>query len=347
MSATASPAAPFLVTMGEPAGIGGELTLMAWRAAQARRLPPFATIDDAKRLEALARKIAIDVPIIPISAPDEAIHVFAKGLPVLDQPLTAPVAPGVPEPGNAPQVIGAIERAVAMTLNGEAAGLITNPIHKESLYAAGFTAPGHTEFLAHTIAALTHRPPRSPVMMLTARDLKVVPVTIHQPLKDAIATLSTPMIVEAARITAAALRQDFALDTPRLAVAGLNPHAGEGGTLGREEIDIITPAVTELRGQGLRVEGPFPADTLFHDAARKAHDAVLCMYHDQALIPVKTIDFWGGVNVTLGLDIVRTSPDHGTAFALAGTGKANPESFFAALCLAAEIAGNRARHGRG
>lgn len=347
MSPAALPAAPFLVTMGEPAGIGGELTLMAWRAAQTRGLPVFAAIDDARRLHDLARKIGLDVPVAVIGAPGEAAGVFARALPVLDQPLTAPVVPGTPDAQNAPHVVHAIERAVAAALTGEAAGLVTNPVHKESLYAAGFTAPGHTEFLAHAIAALSRRPARQPVMMLTARDLKVVPITIHQPLKDAIAALSTPMIAAAAMITDAALRQDFALAAPRLAVAGLNPHAGEGGTLGREEIDIIAPAIADLRQRGLRIDGPLPADTLFHEDARTAYDAVLCMYHDQALIPLKTIDFWGGVNVTLGLDVVRTSPDHGTAFALAGTGRANPESFFAALKLAATIADNRARHGRG
>jgi 4-hydroxythreonine-4-phosphate dehydrogenase len=328
--------APLAVTMGEPAGIGGEITLKAWAARRARSLPPFFVLDNPKRLAALARALGLDVPMREIAAPAEAAALFDTALPVLAQPLAAPVAPGRPDPAHAPAVLAAIARAVDLASSGAAAGVVTNPIHKQTLYAAGFRHPGHTEYLA----ALT-RAPAPPVMMLACPGLRVVPATIHLPLAAVPAALDRAALVRLGATVAAALRADFGIEAPRLAFAGLNPHAGEGGALGREEIEIIAPAVAELCAQGIAARGPDPADSLFHAAARAGYDAAICMYHDQALIPLKTIDFAGGVNVTLGLPITRTSPDHGTAFDIAGTGRADPASLIAALALAGEIAARR------
>jgi 4-hydroxythreonine-4-phosphate dehydrogenase len=328
---------PLALTMGEPAGIGGEVSLAAWlRRGEGQR--PFFLIDDADRLRRLAARLSIEVPVAAIGDPEEAASVFAEALPVLPLALPAAVSPGVPDAANAPAVLEAIRRAVALALAGRVSGVVTNPIHKKTLYAAGFRHPGHTEFLAELAGGAAR-----PVMLLACPGLRVVPVTIHLPLRQALERLSTALIVDSGRITAAALTRDFGVDRPILAVAGLNPHAGEEGALGREEIELIQPAVAELRRAGIAVEGPLPADTLFHAAARRRFDAVLCMYHDQALIPLKTIDFERGVNVTLGLPFVRTSPDHGTAFNLAGRGTASPESLIAALRLAGEMAGSRQR----
>ena len=322
---------PLALTMGDPAGIGGEIALAAWRRGGH---PPFFLIDDADRLAALADRLGWPVPIRAIDQPEQAD--FTDALAVLHRPLQAPARPGQPDPRNAKAVIAAIETAVALTRAGRAGAVVTNPIHKQSLYQAGFRFPGHTEFLAE-LAGIARV-----VMMLACRQLRVVPVTIHQSLKSAIASLTPDLIVETGRITAAALASDFGVTAPRLAVAGLNPHAGEGGALGEEDQTVIAPAVAALRALGIDARGPLAADTLFHEEARAGYDAALCMYHDQALIPIKTLDFHGGVNVTLGLPFIRTSPDHGTAFALAGTGKARPDSLIAALDLAAEMAG---RHG--
>ncbi len=328
-------AAPSLaLTMGEPAGIGGEITLKAWTAAQSGANVFFA-IDDPARLRSLAETLGLDTAIEEINEPAQAAAVFPRALPVLTQPLAAPAVPGRPDGANADAVLASIRRAVEATLAGEAAAVVTNPINKKVLADAGFRHPGHTEFLSELCGGAT------PVMMLACPGLRVVPVTIHRPLRDAIAELSTEAILSAARITAAALRSDFAISEPRLAIAGLNPHAGEDGMLGSEDRDIIAPAVDALRAQGLAVSGPAPADSLFHARAREGYDAVLCMYHDQALIPLKTIDFDHGVNITLGLPIVRTSPDHGTAFEIAGRGVARESSLLAALGLAREMAGNR------
>jgi 4-hydroxythreonine-4-phosphate dehydrogenase len=305
-------------------------------------LPVFAVIDDAARLEALAIRLGFSLPIIPIESLAEATGAFARGLPVLHRKLPVPAQPGKPEPRNAPAVIAAIDEAADLTRAGAAAAMVTNPIHKAGLYAAGFTAPGHTEYLAaHFAKRQGGDAPPVPVMLLAIPGLRVVPVSIHLPLAEAIRSLTTEKIVETGSILAKALREDFGCAAPRLAVAALNPHAGEAGTLGREEQTIIAPACAALRAQGLLVEGPLPADTLFHDKARPAFDAVLCMYHDQALIPLKTLDFARGVNVTLGLPIIRTSPDHGTAFDIAGTGKADPSSLIEAIKLAAMLAKNR------
>ncbi|HJT07646.1 MAG TPA: 4-hydroxythreonine-4-phosphate dehydrogenase PdxA [Stellaceae bacterium] len=328
--------APLALTVGEPAGIGGELTLLAWRFRQAAALPPFFALDDPVRLERLAGALGWPVPLHPIAAPEEAAAVFPQALPVLPLTLPGAVTAGRPDPANAPAVIEAIRRAAALTGAGRAAALVTNPIQKETLYAAGFRHPGHTEFLAELAGGA------EVAMMLACPELRVVLATVHLPLGQAVAALSTDKIVTAGRITAASLARDFAIGRPRIAVAALNPHAGEGGTLGREEIEIIAPAVAALRAAGIEADGPAPADTLFHPAARRRYDAVLCMYHDQALIPLKTIDFTGGVNVTLGLPFIRTSPDHGTALDIAGSGEADPASLVAALKLAGEMARRRA-----
>jgi 4-hydroxythreonine-4-phosphate dehydrogenase len=320
--------------MGEPAGIGGEIALQAW-LRRAEGVPAFFALDSAARLDALSKHLGWTVPIAPIAAPEEASSRFGSALPVLELGLAAPVVPGKPDPANAAAVIAAIDRGVGLVNEGRAAALVTNPINKQCLYAAGFKHPGHTEYLAELAGGV------APVMMLACPELRVVPVTIHLSLKAAAAALTTDAIVVAGRTTAAGLRRDFAIDRPILAVAGLNPHAGESGAMGREEIEIIAPAIAALRREGIEAQGPFPADTLFHAGARKRYDAVLCMYHDQALIPIKTIDFDGGVNVTLGLPFIRTSPDHGTAFDIAGTGVANPTSLIAALKLADAMARSR------
>jgi 4-hydroxythreonine-4-phosphate dehydrogenase len=332
---------PLVVTMGEPAGIGGEIVLSAFVRAK-ERLAPFAVIGDATWLETLAQRLGLSLQVQTISSLSEVPQVFSNALPVLHQVLAAPAEPGKPDARNAPSVIAAIDRAVDLCLADKAAGMVTNPIHKATLYAANFTAPGHTEYLAQRIAARTDKTP-SPVMMLIVPGLRVVPVTIHLSLADAIRALSSTLIEETGRQVAQALREDFAIAAPRLVVAALNPHAGEDGTLGTEERDIVAPAVEALQREGIAMRGPLPADTLFHAAARASYDAALCLYHDQALIPLKTIDFEHGVNVTLGLPIVRTSPDHGTAFDIAGQGRASPESFIAACTLAARIAEERAK----
>jgi len=317
--------------MGEPAGIGPEITVAAWRAMRAAG-PAFFLIGDAEALG--------DVPFVPIAAPEEAAEVFPRALPVLPLPLPAGVRPGRPDPRNAPAVIASIERAVAFAAGGRAAGVVTNPIQKAVLTAAGFRHPGHTEFLGE-LAGMG----RAPVMMLACPGLRVVPVTVHLPLARAVAELTTAAIVERGLVVAEALRRDFGRASPRLVLAGLNPHAGEDGTMGREDIEIVAPAVAALAASGIAARGPLPADTLFTPRARAGYDCALCMYHDQALIPVKTLDMDGGVNVTLGLSIVRTSPDHGTALDIAGRGLADPGSLIAALRMAGEMA--RARTGVG
>jgi 4-hydroxythreonine-4-phosphate dehydrogenase len=320
--------------MGDPAGIGGELTLRAWQALH-RSGPAFFTLDDPARLAALAGWLGINLPIAVIGSPEQAAGAFPGALPVLPLPLAAPAVPGKPDVANAPAVIGAIERAVRLAQSGAAGGIVTNPISKATLYGAGFGFPGHTEFLGALCGGAT------PVMMLACPALRVVPVTVHVSLRRAIDLLTTEAIGEAARITHGALRRQFGIATPRLALAGLNPHAGEAGAMGDEEGRIIVPAITALRAAGIDATGPFPPDTMFTPAARAGYDAAICMYHDQALIPLKTLDMTHGVNVTLGLPIVRTSPDHGTAFDIAGTGRADPSSLIAALELAASLAANR------
>ncbi len=331
----ASPA-PLAVTMGEPAGIGGEIALKAWTRRR-EGLAPFFIIDDPQRLQSLARNLGLAAPIKVIERAGEAAAVFGSALPVLKTSLAADTVPGKPDPANAEAVIAAIETAVRLTMDGEAGAVVTNPIHKSTLYKAGFSYPGHTEFLAALSGIDT-----APVMMLAADDLRVVPVTIHESLRDAAEILNTGLITQAGLVTTAALEADFAISRPRLAVAGLNPHAGEDGAMGSEEAEIIGPAVEALREVGIEAFGPVPADTLFTPRKRETFDAALCMYHDQALIPIKALAFDRAVNVTLGLAFVRTSPDHGTAFDIAGTGKADENSLMAALGMAAAMAGYRA-----
>ncbi len=315
--------APLALTMGDPAGIGGEIAVAAWRAGA----PLFFAIDDPARLAALG------APVAEIEDPAQAEAVFPLALPVLPERLPKTPRPGAPDPANAASVVASITRAVALTQAGAAAAVVTNPINKQALReGAGFAFPGHTEFLAHLGGV------ERAVMLLAGPQLRVVPVTIHVSLAEAARSLSGAAIVATIRILAAALRRDFALPAPRIAVAGLNPHAGEGGAMGREEITIIAPALDALRAEGIDVRGPLPADTMFHAAARARYDAAVCMYHDQALIPIKTLDFERGVNVTLGLPFIRTSPDHGTAYDIAGQGVASPVSLIEALRLAASMA---------
>ncbi|MBP7704709.1 MAG: 4-hydroxythreonine-4-phosphate dehydrogenase PdxA [Caulobacter sp.] len=327
---------PLALSLGDPAGIGPEITTKAWRALR-QDGPAFMVIGDA---EALASASAA-APVKVVTRPEEAPRVFAEAIPVLDLPLAGPVVAGQPSSANAPAVIRWIETGAGLALSGAVGGLVTAPIAKAPLYAAGFRFPGHTEFLAELTAAGRHDGARGPVMMLTAADLRVSLVTIHEPIARVPSLLTIEKIVNAGLVTAQALRRDFGIEHPRLAVAGLNPHAGESGSIGREEVETVEPAVRALRDLGVDARGPTPADTLFHPEARARYDAALCLYHDQALIPVKMLDFWGGVNVTLGLPIVRTSPDHGTGFDIAGRGIARPDSMIAAIRLAAEIAGRR------
>ncbi len=330
-------ATPTLVlTPGEPAGVGCELAADAWLRRR-DRIPPFLLIDDPDRVAARLRAIGRDVQVLAVDGPEAAAGRFPDALPVLPHHFPAPDRPGTPDPENGVAVAQAIERAVALVRDGRAAAVVTNPIQKESLYQAGFAFPGHTEFLAHLAG-----PGVVPVMLLASPELRVVPVTIHIPLAEVPRRLTVSGIVEAGRITAAGLAQDFGIARPRLAVAGLNPHAGEGGTIGREDIEVVSVAVAALQAGGIDAVGPLPADTMFHAEARAGYDVALGMYHDQVLVPLKTLDFWGGVNVTLGLPFVRTSPDHGTALALAGTGHASPDSLIAALRMAADMAGRRA-----
>ena len=320
---------PLALTMGDPAGIAREITLGAWRALRETG-PCFAVLGEPA--------VERGVPTHPVADISEASAVFPTALPILPISLAAPPVPGHPAPANAPAVIASIEQATRLAQSGDAGAVVTNPISKAVLYDAGFRYPGHTEFLA----ALTGVPGRE-VMMLASPMLRVVPVTVHVSLREALASLTTERIVAAARTTHKALRGDFGIAAPRLAVAGLNPHAGEGGAMGSEEAAIVVPAIERLRAEGIDASGPWPPDTMFTDAARARYDAAICMYHDQALIPLKTLDMRTGVNVTLGLPIIRTSPDHGTAFDIAGKGVAEPDSLIAALRLAADLAATRAR----
>lgn len=325
---------PLAVTMGEPAGVGGELVLKAWQKRRTGSRPFFA-IDSADRLSALSNSLGLGVPVKQISDPAEAAAAFPDALPVLPVELAVPVRAGYPDPANAPATIAAIEQAARLAQDGRIAGMVTNPIQKKTLQDAGFRHPGHTEFLAELAGGV------DVAMMLACPQLRVVPVTIHLSLAEAVHALDTPAIVRAGRIAAEGLKALFGISRPRLAIAALNPHAGEQGAMGNEEGRIIGPAIAVLKQAGIDVRGPSPADTLFHPAARETYDAAICMYHDQALIPIKTIDFSGGVNVTLGLPFVRTSPDHGTALDIAGTGKADPASLIAAIDMADDMARRR------
>jgi 4-hydroxythreonine-4-phosphate dehydrogenase len=324
--------------MGDPAGVGPEIIVKAWSALRAEG-PRFMVIGDAVSLASASGGAGARVE--SVTGPEEAARIFPHALPVLDLPLQTPVVAGRPSAAHAGQIIRWIETAAGLALSGAVAGVVTAPIAKAPLYAAGFKFPGHTEFLADLVADQTYDGARGPVMMLAAADLRVTLATIHLPITSVSSALSVERIVTTGLVTAQALRRDFGIAAPRLAVSGLNPHAGEDGQIGREEINIIGPAVRALNDLGVDARGPYPADTMFHDAARRSYDAALCMYHDQALIPVKMLDFFGGVNITLGLPIVRTSPDHGTAFDIAGRGLARADSLIAAIRMARGIADRR------
>ena len=329
---------PLALTSGEPAGIGPDITLKAWLRRDELRLPPFYLLGDRDFLAHRAKTLGLPVVFADIR-PEDATAAFADALPVVATGHAATARPGQPDDGSAEAALSSIRQAVADVVAGRASAVVTNPVAKSVLYRAGFRHPGHTEFLAE-LAASGGRTPQ-PVMMLWSPALAVVPVTIHLSLRDAIAQLSSELIVTTARIVAADLKARFGLANPRLAVSGLNPHAGEDGALGVEDRTVVAPAIEILRGEGIEVRGPLPADTMFHAAARKTYDCAICMYHDQALIPIKTVAFEDAVNVTLGLPFIRTSPDHGTAFDIAGSGSANPSSLIAALRLAARMAAAR------
>jgi len=331
-------AMPLSLTIGEPAGVGPDLTLALWLRRAELDLPVFYLIGDTDFLKRRTQALKLDIAVEEVE-PAQAASTFPRALPVVSLGLNITANPGRPNESSAPAAIAAIRRAAADVMAGHAAAMVTNPIAKSVLTRAGFPHPGHTEYLARLAYETTGRPV-VPVMMLWSPELAVVPITIHIPLREVFSTLTTALIVDTARIVARDLSARFGLGRPRLAIAALNPHAGEGDTIGDEDSAIVAPAVQRLRNQGIDATGPLPADTMFHERARQSYDAALCMYHDQALIPIKTLAFGHGVNVTLGLPFVRTSPDHGTAFDLAGTGKANPGSLLAALRLAARLTAN-------
>ena len=320
---------PLVVTPGEPAGIGVEVTLKAWESG---KTGVFFLLDDPDRVKERAKIAGLNVPIRIIRAPKEANVYFSEALPVLPHYFPNTCVPGKPSVENARSVIEALHISVDFVEQGLVSGIVTNPIQKHTLKATGFKYAGHTEYLAHLVKGNP-----KPVMLLVSPILRVVPVIIHDPICKIPELLTTELIVEVCLITARSLVHDFNIKQPRIWIAGLNPHAGEGGTIGIEEIEIIEPAIKILKAYGVEISGPFPADSMFHGAARDQYDVAICMYHDQALIPLKTLDFWGAVNTTIGLPFVRTSPDHGTALELAGTGKANPESLINAIVLAEQI----------
>lgn len=328
---------PLALTSGDPAGIGPDILLAAWKLRQRDAVPPFYVLSDPHMLRRRAELLSLDVPV-EICAPSEAVGIFGRALPVVALENRMSDAIGQADTVNAAATIEAIERGVADAFSGAAGGIVTAPISKKPLYDSGFGFPGHTEFLGFLAQEHTGKP-ATPVMMLAGPELRTVPLTVHIPLVDVPKTLDAALIVATGRIVAADLASRFGIARPRLAFAGLNPHAGEGGSMGREEIEVMIPALEQLRSDGLSVTGPLPADTMFHAEARKRYDAAICTYHDQALIPVKTIGFDDTVNVTLGLPFIRTSPDHGTAYDIAGTGKARPDSLIAALKMAAAMAG--------
>ncbi|WP_041390344.1 4-hydroxythreonine-4-phosphate dehydrogenase PdxA [Sphingobium chlorophenolicum] len=327
---------PFAVSLGDPSGIGPEIVAKSWVMREALGLPPFFAVGDAASLRAVWSG-----PVQTVSTPEDAAAVFDGALPCLQVADAGEIVPGTPSVDGARTAFQALEVAVGLARSGSAAGIVTAPVGKEQLYGVGFTHPGQTEFIAERCGVSPH----NAVMMLAGPSLKVVPITIHIPLAAVPSALTIDLIRARAITTAKGLQRNFGIGRPRLVVAGLNPHAGEGGALGREEIDIIRPAVESLQAEGYDISGPLAADTLFHARARETYDAALCMYHDQALIPIKTLNFDEGVNITLGLPIVRTSPDHGTAFGIAGRDSANPGAMMAAIKMAAEASRARLTHG--
>jgi 4-hydroxythreonine-4-phosphate dehydrogenase len=320
-----SDALPLAVALGEPAGIGPEIVAKAWVARHSAKLSPFCVIGDMRAISAVWRG-----PVQQIDTLGEAIEVFDQALPVLNIEDGGPITPGIPNVEGARCAIDSLEMAVGITKSGAARALVTCPVSKSLLYAIGFTHPGQTEFIAERCGVAS----ANAVMMLAGPSLRVVPITTHIPLREVSEALSVELIIAKVRATVRGLIRNFAIETPRLVCAGLNPHAGEDGTLGREEIEIILPALEQLRAEGIDIRGPIPADALFHARIRSTYDAAMCLYHDQALIPLKTLHFDEGVNITLGLPIIRTSPDHGTAFDIAGQGLANPGAMIAAIQMA-------------
>ena len=341
----ACPALPVAVTMGDPAGIGPDIIIAAWRIVRERGLPRFVVYGDPEVFAGRAAALGAELALLPLAAPVVSAPGAGPELPIISVGPAGPVVAGQPSAFSAGATLAAIDRATADVLAGRAAALVTAPITKAVLYAAGFRHPGHTEYLAHLATIARGGAAIRPVMMLACDELRVVPATIHIPLRDVPQVLTAELLEHTILATESALKQDFGLKAPRIAVCGLNPHAGEQGTIGREDRDLIAPVVAALAARGLRVAGPRPADTMFHAAARTQYDAAIAMYHDQALIPAKTLAFDRAVNVTLGLPFVRTSPDHGTAYDIAGSGQANPESFIAALKMAAGMAQSRASLG--
>ena len=327
---------PLALTLGEPAGIGPDLALAVWHRRAELALPRFYVVSDPEFLCRRAARLGLEVPISVVT-PVSACATFSSALPVVPIDVAVTAEPGRPDGSSAPAAIASIRRAVSDVLAGAALAVVTNPVAKNVLYNSGFAEPGHTEFLATLVQEETGRQLR-PVMLLWSPELAVVPVTIHLPLKEIFRHLSIGLVVETGRIVAHDFATRFGIARPRLAVAGVNPHAGENGALGEEDRAIVAPAVARLVADGIDARGPLPADSLFHKQARATYDVALCMYHDQALIPIKTLAFDHAVNVTLGLPFVRTSPDHGTAFDIAGTGKADPTSLINALRLAARLA---------
>jgi 4-hydroxythreonine-4-phosphate dehydrogenase len=327
---------PIAVTMGEPAGIAPDITLQAWLTLRTKYGPGFFVIGDPQVLKSRANRLGLHVDVAAIETIPEAGAAFKKALPVFTRSVVQEPEPGIILPANAGAVIGSIDSAVALAIKGQVSAVVTNPIQKKVLYAQGFEHTGHTDFIAALVRS--HGFTAEPVMMLAAPGIRTVPLTVHIPLKAVAQALSVEGIVRQTRVVNADLKRYFGIISPRIAITGLNPHAGEGGALGGEEQSIISPAIEILEKEGIGVEGPVPADSVFHAEARSRFDVVVCMFHDQALIPVKTIGFHEGVNATLGLPIVRTSPDHGTALSLAGSGKANPTSLICAIELAAAMA---------
>ena len=322
--------APIIVSMGDPAGIGPETIAKAWAA---RDLPPFVVVGDRRAVEAVWQG-----PVVPVTDLASVASAFATALPVWSVEDTGQIVPGSPDADGARTALHSLEIAVGLARSGAARALVTGPVGKAQLYEIGFTHPGQTEFVAERCGIARE----NAVMMLAGPSLRVVPITTHVPLSAVSALLTVELIVAKARVTARGLRRNFGIAAPRLAFAGFNPHAGEAGALGREEIDVLEPAIAQLRDEGIEAQGPFAADTMFHPRARERYDAAMCCYHDQALVPLKTLHFDEGVNMTLGLPIVRTSPDHGTAFGIAGKDQAHPGATIAAIRMAAEAADTRA-----
>ncbi|MDT0575384.1 4-hydroxythreonine-4-phosphate dehydrogenase PdxA [Croceicoccus sp. F390] len=332
----ARPLPPLVATMGDPAGVGPELLVRAWENRHAANLPPFFVVGSASVLRDAARQLDSDAPIVAVDNADEAVEHFATALPVLDL-ASGSYAPGCPTREGAIIARDTLAHACDLVLAGTASGLVTGPIAKAAMQEIGFAGPGQTEFVAQACGVA----PADAVMMLAGPSLRVLPLTVHVALEQVPQMLDRQLIERRITIAAAALSRDFGIDRPRIAVAGLNPHAGEQGQLGQQEVTTIAPAIATLRAAGIDATGPFAADTMFHAAGRARYDLAACMYHDQALIPLKALHFDEGVNVTLGLPIVRTSPDHGTAFSIAGLRKASAGPTLAALKMAGEIARRR------